>query len=113
MERNKKKKKGGNWEISFTSIIRYSIVFCILVLVIIFLGGGILSVSRMKADAETSLDASHAQISQRITGAVELLDSLASLPEFYDPEVAPIDKVKKLDQMSPFFGYMMLCYVDS
>ena len=94
-------------------ITRYSIIFCILVLVIILLGGGVLSVSRMKTDANASLTASHARISQRVEGAVNLLESLASLPEFYDPEVPPIDKVKKLDQMNPYFGYMMICYVDS
>ena len=112
MKRNKKK-KGGKWEISFTPITRYSVVFCILIFVIVLLGGGVLSVSRMKSDARSSLVASHAQISQRVTGAIELLESLASLPEFYDPEIPPIDKVKKLDQMNPYFGYMMTCYVDS
>ena len=35
------------------------------------------------------------------------------MPEFYDPDIPPIDKVKKLDQMSPYFGYMMICYVDA
>ena len=84
-----------------------------MVLSVVLAGGAILSVRRMKSDAEASLTASHAQISQRIEGAVNLLESLAGLPEFYDPDIPPIDKVKKLDQMSPFFGYLMLCYVDS
>lgn len=113
MKRNKKKNKGGPWEISFSPIICYSAVFCALVLAIVLLGGGILSVSRMKSDAEVSLIASHAQISQRVAGAINLLESLAGLPEFYDPEIPPINKVKKLDQMTPYFGYMMICYVDS
>lgn len=91
----------------------YSLLFCVLAMIVVFLGGGILSVSRMRTDAETSLVASHSQISQRIEGAVDLLESLASLPEFYDPGMPPIDKVKKLDQMNPYFGYMMICYVDS
>lgn len=114
MKRDKKKdNKGGKWQISFAPISRYSAVFCALVLVIVFLGGCVLSVSRMKSDAEASLEASHAQISQRVTGTINLLESLAALPEFYDPEVSPIDKVRKLDRMSPYFGYMMICYVDS
>lgn len=113
MQKGKKKNKSSKWGISFAPITRYSIIFCILVLVIILLGGGVLSVSRMKTDANASLTASHARISQRVEGAVNLLESLASLPEFYDPEVPPIDKVKKLDQMNPYFGYMMICYVDS
>lgn len=44
------------------------------------------------------------QISQKVAGAVDLLESLASLPEYYDPDIPPIDKVKKLDQISPYFG---------
>lgn len=113
MNHTPQKKKGGKWEISFSPITRYSAIFCVLIFVIVLLGGGVLSVSRMKSDAEASLTANHAQISQRVKGAIDLLESLASLPEFYDPSLPPIDKVKKLDQMSPYFGYMMLCYVDS
>ncbi len=112
MKRNPKKQVG-QWDISFTPIIRYSILFCILIILVVFLGGGVLSVSRMSVDAKASLATSHAQISQRVDGAVRLLQSLASLPEFHDPLVPPIDKVKKLDQMCPYFGYMMICYVDA
>lgn len=107
------KKQNGQWEISFGPITRYSILFCALVMIVAFLGCGVLSARRMTADAEAALAASHAQISQRVAGSVDLLESLANLSEFYDPQVPPIDKVKKLDQMSPHFGYMMICYVDS
>ncbi len=113
MKRKDEKKNGGQWEVSFSPIIRYSLVFCALITVFIMIGGAILSVSRMKSDADTSLRSSKAQISQRVTGAVDLLESLASLPEYYDPELPPIDKVKKLDQLSPYFGYMMICFVDA
>lgn len=112
MKRNHKK-QGGQWDISFAPITRYSIIFCTLVILVVFLGGGILAASRMRSNAEASLAASHAQVSQRVDGAINLLESMASLPEFYDPGLPPIDKVKKLDQMSPYFGYMMICYVDS
>lgn len=111
--KGKPKKKDGQWDISFSPITRYSILFCALVMLVVFLGGGVLSVNRMRSNAQVSLSASHAQVSQRVDGAIHLLESLASLPEFYDPTVPPIDKVKKLDQMSPYFGYMMICYVDS
>lgn len=99
--------------ISFASITRYSVLFCVLVMLVIFLGGGVLTFNRMRADAEAALTAGHARVSQRVDGAVDLLESLASLPEFYDPQVPPIDKVKKLDRMSPYFGYLMICYVDA
>lgn len=111
--KGKQKKADGKWNISFAPITRYSILFCALVMVVAFLGGAILTVSRMRTNAEASLAAGHAQITQRVGGAVSLLESLASLPEFYDPGLPPIDKVKKLDRMSPYFGYMMICYVDS
>ena len=113
MTKRKQKSKDSKWNISFSPITRYSLLFCVLVMIAVFIGGGVLAVSRMRTDAETSLAASHSQISQRIDGAVELLESLASLPEFYDPDIPPIDKVKKLDQMTPYFGYMMICFVDS
>mgnify|MGYP002325758575 FL=1 len=112
MKRNKKEKKGSQWEVSFSPIIRYSLVFCAFVTAFILLGGALLSVSRMRSDAKASLNSSQAQISQRVTGAINLLESLASLPDYYDPEISPIDKVKRLDRLSPYFGYMMICYVD-
>ncbi|RGZ01844.1 sensor domain-containing diguanylate cyclase [Clostridium sp. AM58-1XD] len=111
--KNKNKDKNSGWQISFSPILRYSAVFCLMTLVIMLLGAAVLSVGRMKSDARASLASVHAQTSQRVNESITLLESLASLPEFYDPEVPPIEKVKKLDQMSPYFGYLMICYVDS
>ncbi|EEG54583.1 hypothetical protein CLOSTASPAR_03332, partial [[Clostridium] asparagiforme DSM 15981] len=113
MKRDKKRNKGGKWEISFAPITRYSAVFCALFMGIAFMGGCVLSAGRLRSETEAALTASHGQISQKVAGAVDLLESLASLPEYYDPDIPPIDKVKKLDQISPYFGYMMICYVDS
>lgn len=113
MKKNREKTNGNkNWRITFSPIMRYSTIFCLLTLVVIFLGGVVLSIGQMKSTAHASLNSSHAQISQRIDESVTLLESLAELPEFYDPDVAPIKKVKKLDQMAPNYGYMMICYVD-
>lgn len=113
MKKKSREGKGKGWQISFSPILRYSALFCLLVLVVIMVGGAILACGQMEADAEASLTSVHAQISQRISESVNLLESLAALPEFYDPDIPPIDKVKKLDQMSPYFGYMMICYVDA
>lgn len=113
MIRKRRKKKDGNWRISFNPILRYSAVFCLFIVIVILLGGAILSFSQMKSTARASLSSTHAQVSQRVNEAITLLESLADLPEFYDPAVKPIDKVKKLDKMAPSFGYMMICYVDS
>ena len=114
MKRRKRKNhRNEKWEISFLPITRYSIIFCIAVVIIILLGGTVLSISQMKSKADLSLKGSYALISQRVNGSIELLESMADLPEFYDPDIPPIEKVKKLDQMSPHFGYLMICYVDS
>ncbi len=106
------KKPAGKWEISFSSIMRYNAVFCVLVLLFVMLGGTVHSIRRMESNAAAALAGSQSQISQRVTGAVNLLEALASLPEYYDPGIPPIDKVKKLDRISPYFGFMMICFVD-
>ena len=113
MNKNNQKSKDGNWQISFSPIFRYVAVFCLLIFATIMLGGAVLSFSQMKSNAQVLLSNVHAQTSQRIDESITLLESLASLPEFYDPNVPPIEKVKKLDQMSPYFDYLMICYVDS
>ena len=112
MERKKRQKKGNRWGITLTPILRYSLIFCLMILVI-GIGGAGLSLSRMRAEAKAALTSVHAQTSQRIEESFQLLEALASLPEFYDPTRDPIEKVKKLDQMSPYFGYLMICYVDA
>lgn len=114
MKKNREKKNvDKNWKISFSPIMRYSTIFCLLTLVVIFFGGVVLSLGQMRSAANASLDSTHAQVSQRIDESITLLESLAELPEFYDPEIAPIKKVKKLDAMAPNYGYMMICYVDA
>lgn len=113
MKKSNQKNEGSSWKISFSPIFRYLAVFCLLIFITILFGGAVLSFSQMKSDAQILLSNVHAQTSQRIDESITLLESLASLPEFYDPSVPPIEKVKKLDQMSPYFGYLMICYVDS
>lgn len=113
MIRKKQKKANGNWEVSFSPIIRYSVIFCVIIVMIILFGGAVLSFQQMRSKVETSMDIGYVQVSQRVNGTIELLESLASLPEFYDPAEDPIEKVKKLNEMSPHLGYLMMCYVDS
>lgn len=113
MKKDDKAKNNGSFRISFSPILRYSVVFCLLIVLVIMLGGAVLTFRQMKSGVEASLASVHAQISQRIDESITLLESLASLPEFYDPNIPPIEKVKKLDQMAPYFGYLMICYVDA
>ena len=107
------KRKSNSWQISFAPVLRYNAVFCLLSLITVFIGGVILAASQMKSAAGAAMSASCAQVSQRVEGAVDLLEALSVLPEYYDPSIPPIDKVKKLNQMSPYLGYMMICFVDS
>ena len=113
IRKKQRKKADGKWEVSLAPLVRYSVIFCLVVVIIILLGCGVLTFDQMRSKAALSLETTYAQITQRINGTITFLESLADLPEFYDPEVPPIDKVKKLDQMSPHLGYMMICYVDS
>jgi len=113
MKKENQSKTNRSFRISFSPVLRYIIVFCLLTVLVIMLGGAALTFRQMKSDATASLASVHAQISQRIDESITLLESLAALPEFYDPGVPPIEKVRKLDQMSPYFGYLMICYVDA
>ncbi len=116
LKRGDKMKKGkqnnGRRQISFSPVLWYSVLFCLLTLFVILLGGAVLSLHDMKADTQVFMKSVHTQITQRINESITLLNSLAALPEYYDPAIDPIVKVKKLDKMAPEFGYMMICYVD-
>ena len=50
----------------------------------------------MKHSAQAAQQSAAAQISQRIDESLKLLNSLAALPEFYDPSVKWEEKVEKL-----------------
>ncbi len=108
----KEKKNKGRRHISFSPVLWYSALFCVLILLVVLLGGAVLSLHDMKTDTQVFMKSVHAQLSQRINESITLLKSLAALPEYYDPATDPIEKVKKLDKMAPEFGYMMMCYVD-
>ena len=58
-------------------------------MVVIFLGGGVLTVSRVRSDAEAALTASHAQVAQRVDGAVDLLESPGQPAGFTTPRFRP------------------------
>lgn len=109
----KKIKNNAKWQLSFKPVIKYGFAFCVLVLAVFLSEGVLRTLGSMESRANTSLEGSRARVSQRIGGALDLLKSLAGLPEFYDPEIPSIEKVRKLDQMCPYFGYLMICYVDS
>ena len=88
----KKMKNNAKWQLSFKPVIKYGFAFCVLVLAVFLSEGVLRTLGSMESSANTSLEGSRARVSQRIGGALDLLKSLAGLPEFYDPEIPSIEK---------------------
>ena len=80
MIRKKRQKKDANWRLSFNPILRYSAVFCLLIVIVILLGGAVLAFSQMKSTTRASLSSTHSQVSLRVNEAITLLEALADLP---------------------------------
>lgn len=96
----------------FSPVRTYFLVFCVLCIFIVILGGTLTTVRTMRHSAIAAQQSASTQISQRIDESLKLLQSLAALPEFNDPAVKWEEKVAKLDQINTYFGYMFICYVD-
>lgn len=106
------KAKQDSWVLPFSPVRRYFLIYCILCVLIIMLSGTLLTVRTMKQSAKAAQQSASTQISQRIDESLKLLKSLAALPEFYEPDIKWEEKVKKLDEINKYFGYMFICYVD-
>lgn len=98
--------------LSFTPVRTYFLLFLMLYLLLVICAGSLLTIRSMKHSAQAAQQSAAAQISQRIDESLKLLNSLAALPEFYDPSVKWEEKVEKLDSINTQFGYMFICYVD-
>ena len=96
----------------FTPVRTYFLLFLMLYLLLVICAGSLLTIRSMKQSAQAAQQSAAAQISQRIDESLKLLNSLAALPEFYDPSVKWEEKVEKLDSINTQFGYMFICYVD-
>lgn len=68
---------------------------------------------KMENTVNSTHESMYEQISARINETIKLLEALAAQPDFYDPNVPPVEKVKKLNSMSEHMNYLMMCYVDS
>ena len=102
-----------DWNLSFVPVLRYNIIFCILIILVIAVGGGVLALHEMQEEVTDSLVAARQQIEYRVVQSITLLESLAAQPEFYDPSLDPYDKAVRLDEIGPQFGYYLVCYVDA
>ncbi|WP_455682639.1 sensor domain-containing diguanylate cyclase [Thomasclavelia sp.] len=95
-----------------TLIRKLFLIFCLLCIFIVMLGGSFLVIRTMERSANATYQSASTQISQKINESLKLLTSLASLPEYYDPKVPWETKVEKLDEINKSFDYMFICYVD-
>jgi len=98
---------------SYTPILKYMALFCVMTIVVVTLGGVVISIQRMASEAQEGHKNVQAQVSNRVNETLKLLESLAVQPEYYDPSVPPLEKVAKLDRITAGYGYMMICFVDS
>lgn len=99
--------------LNYSPILKHMIYFCIISIFIVAVGGLLIAFQRMEKDTKLAHKNVQAQISNRVTDSLNLLESLAVQPEYYDPSIEPLKKVAKLDRITEKYGYMMVCFVDS
>ena len=70
-----------------------------------------LAYTNMKQTVKTIQQSVSAQISEKVNESLKLLESLASLDLFYEPDTPWEEKVAVLDKINEFYGYMFICFV--
>lgn len=98
--------------LSFSAVRKIFLICFILSVIFILLGRGIYTYIGMKQTVKTMYQSVSAQTSAKVDESLKLLNSLASLEVFYDPDVAWEEKTAKLDKINEYYGYMFICYVD-
>ena len=101
------------WQFSFAPVLKGNLVLCILICLLILLFGFFQARQNLMADVHSRLSTGKYQIAYRVAQSINLLESLASQPEFYDPNRSAIAKAVTLDSISEQFGYMMIQFVDA
>lgn len=98
--------------VSFSNV-RKAFIVCLLVsIVIVMLQNAFLAYSNMKQTARTTRQSVTDQVSEKVGESLKLLESLASLALFYEPDIPWEEKVAKLDKINEYYNYMFICYVD-
>ena len=105
-------KKSNQKEYNISFIRQIFIVFCIVSIFTVMIGSVFVSYGKMNYSVTSTLQGVSTQISQKIKESLNLLTSLASLPEYYDASIPWEEKVKKIDKINEYYGYMFICYVD-
>lgn len=98
--------------LSFQPVVRYLILFYVLIILMEMLVGGGFAFQNMKKEADFVNSSTQRQIEYRVSQTVRLLNSLAADPYYSDPAISYHDKAVKLTQYSQMFEYMMICIVD-
>lgn len=113
MKEKIKETSNQKWNFSFRPIFLRILLCGALIIVTVLFGGGFIVVNKMSDEVNNEIIKIKNQVEYRIEQSIALLDSLAILPDYYDPNIAPIEKVRKLDVIGPKLGYFLTCYVDS
>lgn len=103
----------GQWRFSFAPVLRGNLLLCILICVLIALFGLFQAKQNVIATVHSTLLSGRKQIAYRVAQSINLLESLAAQPEFYDPSRPPDAKAAALNVISKQFGYMLAHYVDA
>lgn len=97
---------------SYTKV-RIAFLVCLLSGILFFmLQNAFLAYNNMKQTAQTVHQSISSQVSEKVNESLKLLNSLASLELFYNPDIPWEEKVAKLDKINEYYGYMFICFVD-
>lgn len=111
--RKAKKAAAGTWQLSFSPVLRYNALFCVLVWLVFVICGMLVSFRQTQSAAFAALSDMENQVSYRIEHSTLLLEALADLPLMYDPDAPAESKIELLSRTAPYFGYMMMRYINA
>ena len=95
------------------SKVRRAFIICLFLGILCFLlQNAFLAYTDMKQTVKNIQQSVSAQISEKVNESLKLLESLASLELFYEPDTPWEEKVAVLDNINEFYGYMFICFVD-
>ena len=94
-------------------MLKGNLVLCLLVCLLIALFGLFQAKQNVTSAVHSTLLSGKNQIAYRVAQSLNLLESLAAQPEFYEPHRPPEAKAAALNVISKQFGYMLTHYVDA
>lgn len=105
----KKAKKEG---LSFEPVIKYIIVYCVLVIIAQIVTASAYAFETMKKEADFIVDTTKSQIDYRIQNTVSLLTSLSQSKSLLDDNISYADKAAELNKYSQSYEYLMIRMID-